>query len=82
VRPPVRYWHLADIPSCAAHVRFREESGHALLHCKCLLMTQSGIQKKTWTLLHGNSKRGWNRIPLTEFCRVSDSAFLASWKEQ
>ena len=19
----VRYWHLADIPSCAAHVRFR-----------------------------------------------------------
>ena len=24
----VRFWHLADIPSCTAHVRFREQSGH------------------------------------------------------
>jgi hypothetical protein len=23
----VRYWHLADMPSCAAHVRFRRKSG-------------------------------------------------------
>src|SRR5690242_19124155 len=38
----VRYWHLADIPSCTAHVRFRSKSGHAVLRCKCLLMTQSG----------------------------------------
>ena len=27
---------------CAAHVRFRGYSGHAVLHCKCLLLTQSG----------------------------------------
>jgi hypothetical protein len=24
----VRFWHLADIPSCTAHVRFRGKSGH------------------------------------------------------
>jgi hypothetical protein len=24
----VRYWHLADIPSCTAHVRFWGKSGH------------------------------------------------------
>jgi ABC-type uncharacterized transport system substrate-binding protein len=30
------------MPSCAAHVRFWSKSGHALLHCKCLLLTQSG----------------------------------------
>ena len=33
----VRYWHLADIASCTAHVRFRGQSGHAFLHCICLL---------------------------------------------
>ena len=38
----VRYWHKADMPSCAAHVRFRGQSGHDLLHCKSLLLTQSG----------------------------------------
>ena len=27
---------------CTAHVRFRRQSGHAVLHCKCPLMTQSG----------------------------------------
>jgi hypothetical protein len=27
---------------CTPHVRFRGQSGHALLHCKCLLMTLSG----------------------------------------
>jgi len=24
----VRYWPKADIPSCTAHVRFREQCGH------------------------------------------------------
>ena len=38
----VRYWHLADIPSCAAHVRFRGQSGHRLVRCTCPLLTQSG----------------------------------------
>ena len=28
--------------SCTAHVRFRSKSGHAVLRCKCLLLTQSG----------------------------------------
>ena len=38
----VRYWHKADMPSCTAHVRYWGQSGHALLHCTCPLMTQSG----------------------------------------
>ena len=38
----VRYWHLADMPFCAAHVRFSGQSGHGVLHRKCLLLTQSG----------------------------------------
>ena len=25
----VRYWHLADMPSCTAHVRYWGQSGHA-----------------------------------------------------
>jgi hypothetical protein len=33
----------ADIPSCTAHVCFRGESGHGLVHCTCLLLTQSGL---------------------------------------
>jgi hypothetical protein len=41
-----RYWPSADIPSCAAHVRFRGrywgQSGHALLRCVSPLVTQSG----------------------------------------
>ena len=39
----VRYWHKADIPSCAAHVCFWGQSGHRLLHCTCPLMTQSDM---------------------------------------
>src|SRR5262249_48837060 len=31
-----RYWPLADIPSCTAHVRFRRESGH----CDCAEVAQ------------------------------------------
>jgi hypothetical protein len=38
----VRYWHLADIGLCAAHVRFRGLSGQEVLQCKCPLLTQSG----------------------------------------
>ena len=41
-KPNVRYWHLADMPSCTAHVRFWGKSGHDVLHCKCPLMTHSG----------------------------------------
>ena len=40
----VRYWHKADIPSCTAHVRFWGKSGHRLVRCTCLLLTQSGHQ--------------------------------------
>jgi hypothetical protein len=46
-RANVRYWHLADIPSCTVYVRFRGNSGHAFLHCKCLLLTQSGHWLRT-----------------------------------
>jgi hypothetical protein len=41
----VRFWPKADIPSCTAHVRFQGQSGHGLMHCKCLLLTQSGHSK-------------------------------------
>ena len=34
----------ADIESCMARVRFRGKSRHALLHCTCLLLAQSGHQ--------------------------------------
>jgi hypothetical protein len=37
----VRYWSLADIDLCNANVRFRGQSGHDLLRCECLLLTQS-----------------------------------------
>src|SRR6476659_704534 len=33
---------LADMRSCTAHVGFQMQSGHALLHRTCTLMTQSG----------------------------------------
>ena len=35
--PDVRYWHLADIGLCAAHVCFREQSGHGDCIAKGLL---------------------------------------------
>jgi hypothetical protein len=42
----VRFWPKADIPILSADVRFCRRywgnSGHGLLHCKCLLVTQSG----------------------------------------
>jgi Co/Zn/Cd efflux system component len=38
----VRFWPLAEIPSYTAYVRFRGQSGHGPLQCKCPLMTQSG----------------------------------------
>src|SRR5215813_14010914 len=38
----VRYWPKADMSCCAARVRFRGQSRHGLLHCTCLLLTQSG----------------------------------------
>ena len=38
------------MPSCAAHVRFWGKSGHAVLHCTCPLLTQSGhATDKAWT---------------------------------
>ena len=39
----VRFWHLADMGCFTAHVRFRGQSGHDLLRCTCLLLTQSDI---------------------------------------
>jgi hypothetical protein len=38
----VRFWHKADIPLCTAHVRYWGQSGHAVLQCKCPLLTQIG----------------------------------------
>jgi integrase len=38
----IRLWPKADIPRCAAHVRFWGQSGHGLEIRKCLLLTQSG----------------------------------------
>ena len=42
LRHNVRYWHLADIPEPAINVRFWGKSGHRLVRCTCLLLTQSG----------------------------------------
>ena len=42
----VRYWHLADMGLCAAHVCFWGQSRHCVLHCKCPLMTQSGHEQR------------------------------------
>jgi hypothetical protein len=52
----VRYWHKADIPSCPAPVRFRGKSRRDVLHCKCLLLTQSGHEGSLST-------------PITQFLR-------------
>ena len=41
-RANVRYWHKADIGLCAANVRYWGQRGHAILHCICPLVTQSG----------------------------------------
>jgi hypothetical protein len=41
----VRFWLLAELPFCTANVRFRGQSGHRLLQCKCPLMTQSGHRR-------------------------------------
>jgi len=38
----VNYWPKADISYCSAHVCFRGQSGHDLVRCICLLLTQSG----------------------------------------
>ena len=38
----VRFWPIADIPSCTVNVRFWGQSGHDACIAKCLLMTQSG----------------------------------------
>ena len=38
----VCYWHKAAITWCTANVRFWSKSGHAVLRCTCLLLTQSG----------------------------------------
>ena len=36
----VRYWHLADMPSCTAHVRFWGKSGHCPGLVPTWLLTQ------------------------------------------
>ena len=47
INPPIRAAQMsaigkADICYCTADVRFRGQSGHDLLRCTCLLLTQSG----------------------------------------
>jgi hypothetical protein len=37
---------------CTAHVRFRGQSGHDVLHCTCLLLTQSGAPRAARLLTH------------------------------
>src|SRR5262249_67328 len=37
-----RFWLIVDIRRCAANVRFWGKSGHCLLQCICLLLTQTG----------------------------------------
>jgi nitrate reductase NapE component len=44
LRNDARYCHLADIRETAPNVRFWSKSGHAVLRCKRLLLTQSGHQ--------------------------------------
>src|SRR6185437_2145047 len=38
----VRFWPIADIANCTAHVRFWGQSGQAFLRCLLPLLTQSG----------------------------------------
>ena len=42
----------------AANVRFREQSGHALLRCTCLLMTQSDMRKGVLALIQFKAPAG------------------------
>ena len=35
--PNVRFWHLADMRQCAAHVRFWKQSGHRNWRAECPL---------------------------------------------
>jgi CheY-like chemotaxis protein len=58
----VRYWHKADIARCTAHVRFRGQSGHDLLRCTCLLLTQSG-DGTARPLSLGGQPRQASRVP-------------------
>ena len=48
----VRYWHLADMPSCTAHVRFRGQSGHGVDIAECPLTTRSCHSVYCSTLPH------------------------------
>ena len=40
----LRYPAAHELPT---DVRLRGQSGHAVLHCKCLLMTQSGLRLRS-----------------------------------
>ena len=53
----VSFWYLADTRQCTANVRFRGQSGHALLHCTCPLLTQSGHHYLRRTCLLSGVKR-------------------------
>jgi hypothetical protein len=50
-----RYWPKADIPNCTAHVRFRGQSGHRLLRCKCPLMTEADIDAPSSALVFAST---------------------------
>ena len=43
----------ADVSPNAINVRFRGQSGHGLLHCKCQLLTQSGHASPINVILRG-----------------------------
>jgi hypothetical protein len=90
-RRNVRYGSKAEVKAIHSNVCFTLESRHLESKEKCPLRAKSGhclmarrprIQKRQWTLIHDNSKRRQNRISVKEFCRVTDSAFLTSLKEQ
>ena len=39
----IRYWHKADMTFCAGHIRYWGQSRYGGFHCRCPLITQSGL---------------------------------------
>ena len=70
--------------SCTAHVRYWGPSGHHVLHCTCLLLTQSGHQRphsrplSQWRLVsincHNGAARSGGRDYLRPNSRIQSSA--------
>src|SRR5262249_26130978 len=53
--------------ACTAHIRFWGESGHAILHCTCLLLTQSGHAASIDTARHWTINSNQNRMGQGDF---------------